>query len=74
MQEFLTFTPYSSFVYVPFLFKLGVRLLCINQIILHLVKLMPQRALGGHLEKTQNPIVNDRGTGSDPKKFSVFLK
>jgi len=74
MQEFLTFTPNSSFVYALFALQFGVPLRYINRIISRAVKVMPRRALGGHLEKTQNPIVNDRGTGSDPKKFSVFLE
>jgi hypothetical protein len=32
----------------------------INRIILGLAKVVPHRAFGGHLEKMQNPIVNDR--------------
>jgi hypothetical protein len=74
MQDFLTFTANSSFVYAPYALQFGVPLRYINRIISRAVKVMPRRALGGHLEKTQNPIVNDRGTGSDPKKFSVFLE
>jgi len=74
MQDFLTLAPNSSFVYAPFALQFGVPLRYINRIISRSVKVMPHSALGGHLEKTQNPIVNDRGTGSDPKKFSVFLE